>query len=153
DCLPAAVLEVDGDQVRQLHVRTCLARGIDLAQHTDLTVQELVRRAESADEARRGGLLPPYGLTAAQYDYRPVDVHTIPYGAFATDLARRYTRRLLHSHGAVRCLERLLDLLHPQGFVLASDYGQTHLDWNGAVEHQRFSQATFIGVNFPLLKA
>src|SRR5262249_22231682 len=46
-----------------------------------------------------------------------------------------------------------LDLLHPKGFILASDYGQTRLEHDAAYEHQRFSQATFIGVNFPELKA
>jgi hypothetical protein len=37
DCLPAAVLAFDGDVVRQLCVRTCVARNVRLADYTDLT--------------------------------------------------------------------------------------------------------------------
>src|SRR5580765_2761490 len=39
DCLPAAVLEMDGDRVKQLHVRTCVARNVKLEEHTDFTVE------------------------------------------------------------------------------------------------------------------
>ena len=35
DFLPAAVLEIDGDRVNELHVRTVLARNVRLADHTD----------------------------------------------------------------------------------------------------------------------
>src|SRR5207244_10395617 len=40
-----------------------------------------------------------------------------------------------------------------RGFVLANDYGQTQVTRADEFEHQRFSLATFVGVNFPLLKA
>src|SRR5262249_42997883 len=98
-------------------------------------------------------LLALYGFMAAEYDYRPADVSQLPYADFALGLARTQARRLLHSYGALRCLERLLGLLHPQGFILANDYGPTPLQHDAEYEHQRFSQATFIGVNFPELKA
>jgi hypothetical protein len=153
DCLPAAVLEVEGETVRQLCVRTCLARGVNLADHTDLSADDLARRAASTREEDRRELLELYGFLAAEYDYRPADVAQLPYADFALGLARTQTRRLLHSYGAIRCLERLLGLLHPQGFILANDYGQTHVEHDAEYEHQRFSQATFIGVNFPQLKA
>ena len=47
DCLPAAVLEFDGDAVRQLCVRTCVARNVRLADYTDLTAEQLRQRAAS----------------------------------------------------------------------------------------------------------
>ncbi len=34
-----------------------------------------------------------------------------------------------------------------------NDYGQTQLSREDEFEHQRFSLATFVGVNFPLVKA
>jgi hypothetical protein len=37
--------------------------------------------------------------------------------------------------------------------VLANDYGQTQRTTHDEFEHQRFSLATFVGVNFPLLRA
>ena len=44
DCLPAAVLELDGEAVRQLCVRTCVARNVRLADYTDLTAEQLRQR-------------------------------------------------------------------------------------------------------------
>src|SRR5262249_3184816 len=64
DCLPAAVLEVNGDQVRQLCVRTCLARGVHLPDHTDLSADDLARRAASTKEEDRRELLALYGFMA-----------------------------------------------------------------------------------------
>src|SRR5207247_4634010 len=138
DCLPAAVLELGGEQVKQLCVRTCLARNVDLAEHTDLSAQALADRARSADVRERRDLLEVYGLFAAEYDYRPVDIAALPYGPFAFGFARGRTRRLLHSWGAIQCLERLLGLVHEQGFILASDYGPTQLSAAEEFEHQRF---------------
>jgi tetratricopeptide (TPR) repeat protein len=94
-----------------------------------------------------------YGLFASEYDYRPVDVKSLPYGDFAHDYGRRLTKRLLHSWGAIQCLERLLELVDERGSILVNDYGQTQLSREDEFEHQRFSLATFVGVNFPLLKA
>jgi tetratricopeptide (TPR) repeat protein len=36
---------------------------------------------------------------------------------------------------------------------LVNDYGQTEITREEGFEHQRFSHATFVGINFPLLKA
>src|SRR5262245_10882800 len=55
DCLPAAVLDLDENEVRQLHVRTCVARNIKLADFTDMTVEQLKERAASRSEERRVG--------------------------------------------------------------------------------------------------
>jgi tetratricopeptide (TPR) repeat protein len=153
DCLPAAVLQVEGDQARQLCVRTCVARNVRLVDYTDLTATQLRDRARSDDPRAKDELLEVYGLFASEYDYQPVDVRTLPYGEFALDFCRRTTRRLLHSYGAIQCLERLQGLLAPGGFILVNDYGPTQLSRDDEFEHQRFSLATFVGVNFPLLRA
>jgi tetratricopeptide (TPR) repeat protein len=78
----------------------------------------------------------------------------IPYLDFALEFARKYGRRVVHSYGAIGCLEKLLDLVADDGFILINDYGQTKLmqEAEGDFEHQRFSLATFVGVNFPLLQ-
>jgi hypothetical protein len=39
DCLPPTILELQGDEVRELFVRTCLARGVKLEEYTDLRVE------------------------------------------------------------------------------------------------------------------
>jgi tetratricopeptide (TPR) repeat protein len=153
DCLPAAVLELDGDDVRQLCVRTCVARNVRLADYTDMPLDLLRAKAKSSDPRDRQELLEVYGLFASEYDYRPVDASALPGGAVALDYGRRITKRLLHSYGAVQCLERLLELTQPEGFILVNDYGQTQTTRDDEFEHQRFSLATFVGVNFPLLRA
>lgn len=70
-----------------------------------------------------------------------------------TEYGRRWGKRLLLSYGAIQSLERLLDLVHDRGFILVNDYGQTEIAREDEFEHQRFSLATFVGLNFPLLKA
>jgi tetratricopeptide (TPR) repeat protein len=153
DCLPAAVLDLGSDEVKQLCVRTLVARNIRLADYTDMPLELLRAKAKSSDSRDRQELLEVYGVFASEYDYRPVDVSSLPHGAFALDYGRRITKRLLHSYGALQSLERLLDMTHPDGFILVNDYGQTQTTREDEFEHQRFSLATFVGVNFPLLKA
>jgi tetratricopeptide (TPR) repeat protein len=154
DCLPAAVLEWgEGEQARQLCVRTCLGRNVRLEDFTELTVEALAQRARSADAAARQDLLEVYGLFASEYDYRPVDLKAVPLADFAQDYGRKLGKRLLHSHGAIQCLERLLDLVPERGFILLNDYGPTQVSTDDDFEHQRFSLATFVGINFPQLQA
>jgi tetratricopeptide (TPR) repeat protein len=153
DCLPAAALEFDDNRARQLCVRTCVARNVRLQDHTDLTAKQLVERVQRGGPNAERDLLEVYGLFASEYDYRPVDVDTLPYAAFAREQSKRLSRRLLHSWGAIQCLERLLDLVDERGFLLVNDYGMTQPTREAEFEHQRFSLATFVGVNFPLLNA
>src|SRR5207244_3908614 len=54
---------------------------------------------------------------------------------------------------SLQCLELLLDLVPNDGFILVNDYGQVQTSRDDEFEHQRFSLATFVGVNFPLLRA
>jgi tetratricopeptide (TPR) repeat protein len=152
DCLPAAVLDIDGDQVKELHVRTVVARGIDLADHTDLTAEQLRERARFTDPANQRELLEVYGLFASEYDYRPADLKTMPHGDWVVALARGWTRRVLHSYGALQSLDMLLGLLHENGLILINDYGSEHMQMGEHFEHQRFSLATFVGINFALLE-
>src|SRR5262249_21289833 len=131
-----------GDQVRQLHVRTVVARHVKLEEFTDLSAEQLAGRARAGDARALQELLEVYGLFASEYDYRPVEVRTLPHGEFAVQLARGWTRRFLHSYGAIQCLERLLGLVHEAGFILMNDYGTEQLQMEGDFEHQRFSLAT-----------
>ncbi len=153
DCLPAAVLDLRDGQVRQLHVRTCVARNVKLADHTDLRPEQLVERAKSLDPAARQELLEVYGMFASEYDYRPVDPKSLPLGDFALEFARGRTERLVHSYGAIQALEKLLALVKDDGFILMNDYGSDRIQQDHDFEHQRFSLATFVGVNFAELRA
>ena len=150
DCLPAAVLRVDDERLEQLHVRTCLPQGPAWKGYTDATLEELKQAASSADSDRRQELLAVYPLCLSEYQYRPARREDIPYADFAMEQARRTGGLpVLHSHGALTCLEGLLGLLAEGGFILVNDYGQTKQVTAEEFEHQRFSLATFVGVNFP----
>jgi tetratricopeptide (TPR) repeat protein len=154
DCLPAAVLDLSSpDEVKQLCVRTCMARNVKLEDYTDLTAEQLAQRAKKNDAASQRELLEVYGLFASEYDYRPVDVKSLPLGDFGVEFGRRWTKRLLHSYGPIQALERLLGLVQEGGFIMVNDYGLTQASGHDDFEHQRFSMATAMGVNFAELKA
>ncbi len=153
DCLPAAVLKIKGEKVQQLHVRTCLARGANLTEYTDLTTDELAAYANSPHPKDQGKLLKVFGLLASEYDYRPVDQAKVPYSASALKFAQGIGHdSVLHNYGAIQSLERLINLVGENGFILINDYGPTDPAATEDFQHQRFSHATFIGVNFPLLE-
>jgi len=174
DCLPAAVLDVGEEEVKQLCVRTCVARGVKLADFTDMSLGMLQERAKSSDPRVRQELLECYGIFASEYEYRALAMKNeerktnnekpeegqpddtspvIPYLDFAVKFAREHGKRVLHNYGAIQCLEKLLSLLHPGGFILMNEYGMTKISEEDDFEHQRFSQTTAVGLNFPLLRA
>ncbi len=135
DCLPVASLEIDGDQMKQLCVRICVARNVKLADHTDMSLEALRQRAKSNDPVARQELLEVYGLFASEYDYRPVEANALPYGPFALEYGRRLSKRVLLNYGAIQSLEKLLAILHDQGFILINDYGQTQTTRDEEFEH------------------
>src|SRR5262249_29748264 len=120
---------------------------------TDLTAEQLAQKARSSIAADRHELLPVYGLFASEYGYQPVDIGQIPYGHFSLQFSQANANRLLHNYGALQSPHQLLALLRPDGFILINDYGSTETTPAEEYEHQRFSNATSIGLNFPLLKA
>jgi tetratricopeptide (TPR) repeat protein len=154
DCLPAAVLEDAPEGPRQLCVRTCLARGLDPERDTPFGLDGLLARAQSTDPAARRELLAVFPLLAADYAFRPVDLASVPHAEFALAFAKsEEISQVVHSYGAIQCLDQLLPLLHRQGFILVNDYGQVDTSEGAGFEHQRFSGSTFVGLNFPLLRA
>jgi tetratricopeptide (TPR) repeat protein len=153
DCLPCAVLKFESDKPTQLCVRTCVARSVKLSDFTDLSAEQLRKRAKSNDPKSRQDLLEVYGLFASEYDYKPVETKDLPYGDFAAEYARRTSKNLLHSYGAIQSIEKLLRLVADNGFILVNDYGQTQTTRENEFEHQRFSLATAVGINFPEVEA
>jgi len=154
DCLPACVFKVEGEEVRQLYVRSCLARGSDLGEVSPLSAEELARLAPANDPQPAAELRQVYDLLVSEYEYRPVDPMSVPYGEAAVRFARATGQGLVvHNYGAVQALEGLLSLVRETGFILINDYGQVALETAGDFQHQRYSQSTFIGINFPFLKS
>jgi tetratricopeptide (TPR) repeat protein len=154
DSLPAAVLKLDGEKISQLCLRTYLARGIDIRDHTKLGAEDLVRLSASSDPNEKQQLIDLYHLFSLDFDYRPVDLGSLPYAELAVSSLRVENGYLIHNYGALQCLEGLLGYLRDSGTILINDYGlakeaQSSEDY----QHQRFAGSAAIGVNFPLLKA
>jgi tetratricopeptide (TPR) repeat protein len=154
DCLPATVLQVKHGQLKELHVRTVLARGVDLSAHTPLTRAEVMACGRSADPGERKRLRELLPLFALEHDYRPVDRDRIPFADTARSVAGPDEGVVLHNHGALACLEEALAWLSPQGFVLISDYADSPFDEVvQSYRHQQFDGSTAFGLNLALLRA
>jgi tetratricopeptide (TPR) repeat protein len=192
DSLPAAVLEFDGDVVKELRVRTCLARNFNAKNGLGLTPETIAQRAGTRAPAARRTLIDLYPYFTLDYDYFPLENGRVPFVEVAAALTRGQAadrdagdtaagmpplagtpqgglrrgtcaagrlamtpplaKHVLHSYGAIECLEACLGLLSADGFILINDYGPTALDEpaEGAM-HQKFSGSTSIGLNFALL--
>jgi tetratricopeptide (TPR) repeat protein len=154
DNLPFAVLRRDENEggVSQLCMRTRLAPGVGPEDHAPLGLPELVRRAESPDSRARRELLPLARLFAFDGAFLAADPKDIPYGAFAVQSAPADRQFVVHSYGALDCLEQLLRQLHPGGFIFVQDYAHPA---SGATtegyQHQWYGGSTAMGLNFPLL--
>src|SRR5262249_1387138 len=88
-----------------------------------------------------------------EYAYFPANQAEIPQIEFLYQFTSPSPRRVLHSHGAIRCLGELLELVSDDGFILINDYASAEQEADAHYEHQRFSLSTAIGLNFRLLKA
>lgn len=153
DVLPATVLHIGDSELRELCVATHLARDVDLAAHTDMPLDEILRRARSDSAAERATLAEIQDLLVPSFRFLPASADRVPYGAFVAGLVEP-GQYVLHNHGALQCLEGLAPRLHPHGFVLAADYGQADsVGSDRPWQPQRFGSSLAIGVNFPLLAA
>ncbi|MEP6535987.1 MAG: SAM-dependent methyltransferase [Bryobacteraceae bacterium] len=157
DALPATVLQVDEISAGQLYLRTYLARGTNLKDHTNLAFEEIVRRATSSEPELKRELIDLFHLFSLEGQFRPAS-STLPHLDFAVEFARRsnsHSRYVLHNYAALQCLEDLLGRLSPGGFILVNDYGiaSAGADANETYSYQHFGASTAIGLNFQLLGA
>ena len=75
-------------------------------------------------------------------DYAYFSSYSDSWVEHARVYCERMTKRFLLSYGAIQSLEKLLTLVHENGFILINDYGQTQISRDDEFEHQRFSLAT-----------
>lgn len=157
DTLPAAVLRrggIRGDTVEELRLRTNLVADADTVRgYTPLGLEELRALSESPDPARRERLVPLLTLLEPELAFFPVDLSAVPHGAAALSLCPGQDL-VLASHGAMACLEALLPLLGPAGFVLFNDYGPIKPEQvREMIAPQRLGATMALGVNLPLVEA
>ena len=89
DCLPAAVLELEGDAVQQLCVRTCVARNVKLAgPHRHDRSSMLQERAKSQDPKASRNCWKSMACSPPNMITGPWTSRRLPYGQFALEFAR-----------------------------------------------------------------
>jgi hypothetical protein len=78
DCLPPTVLKAEGEELRQLHVRTSLPPRAKWRAQIDASAEELRWLAASADACQRRELMSVYPWCLSEYRYLPVSLDEIP---------------------------------------------------------------------------
>lgn len=153
DCLPPTILRIQGEKVSRLQVRTCITRGVDLADAVTPPAEELARMADSTDPEDRRILADFTYILSSEYEYFHIKDDDVPYGRFAAEYGRQVGSEVLLNDGAISCLESILKLSHENSIIIINDYGYGgNGKHEGPHEHQRFSGSTAIGLNFPMLK-
>jgi len=153
DVLPSAVVRHGERGAEQLCLRTHLIEDPHVVSlYTRLGLHELKQLAASEDAAERARLLPLISLFEFETAFRPLAGEELPHLEEALELGTAADRVVLN-HGALDCLDRCTELLAPEGFVLANDYGPT--DREEVAAHstsQRFGTSSAVGLNFPLIE-
>jgi tetratricopeptide (TPR) repeat protein len=152
DVLPSAILRKAEQGWEQLWVRTWITDDASLLrQYTPLGFEEIRARARSAQDEDRAGLLPLLPLLEFEKDFLPVGADA-PAGLETLE-GEPAGAPFAYNYGALGCLDALLGLLEPGGFVLVNDYGPVRReDVSERSVAQRFGPSTAMGLNFPLLE-
>lgn len=123
DSLPASILRRAEDGVEQLCIRTCLARGVALADYTALSPAQLRELVEAPAEASMHQLADIYPALAIDARYEPVPVAELPEeDALDAILPDHAGETIVHGHAAVACLRAFAERLRRGGFMLVNDF-------------------------------
>lgn len=154
DSLPFTILSLLGDEVFELRLRTSIAKDVELSQYTTLGEDEIVARLNGDDAAGLAGLSGLYPALAIDAEYVRVERADLPLPDAIPVARDRADGPLvyLHSYGALASVDEALDLLRPDGVMLASDYGFSGKDEDRPMlEFQHFGGSVAIGLNFEAL--
>jgi tetratricopeptide (TPR) repeat protein len=152
DSLPAARVRRTEQGWEQMAVRTWIVNDVSLLRnYTTLTFDQIRDVVASADPEARNQLLPLLPLLELEADFKPVgqsgppglnELKCVPGGA-----------GFVYNYRAIECLESLLGVLTPDGFVLVNDYPAAEGEGSDqALASQRFGLTAAIGLNFQLLE-
>ena len=154
DVLPSAIVRKGKDGIEELHIRTHLTGDPSIvAQHTDLSYEQIAEIAQSTDPEKRRRLSPLVTLLELETTFKPVGTALESYARNALEIQSDLDKVVLN-YGAIRCLETGLELIEESGFILINDYGPVDTtDVEKQVVSQRFGPTVALGINFPLLEA
>src|SRR5207249_4792781 len=112
-------------------------------------IRELAAGATATERVR---LLPILSLFEFEGAFLPVDGDVPPYLDEALEFGKDLERVILN-YGAIECLEKSVQMLAPEGFLLVNDYGPVERNQvPGHAAAQRFGSSIALGINFPLLQ-
>jgi len=153
DVLPSAIARRQHGGLERLCVRTHLTGGVAILRSAGLAsldeARALAASGSREDLARLLPLLPQFDLETAFQSWTPAPgaeqalAATIPLDG----------ERAIVNTGALDCLDQLMEVLHPSGFILVNDYGPARAaDVAGHLGVQRFGGSVALGLSFPLLE-
>lgn len=153
DVLPSTIVRQGKDGLEELHIRTHLVGDSSVvAQHTDLSYEQIANIAGSQDPEQHRKLLPLVTLLELETDFKPIDpvLKNLSQEALAI---QSNLEKVLLNYGAMGCLESCGELLEKNGFILVNDYGPVDtMDVEKQMVSQRFGPTVALGINFPLLQ-
>lgn len=155
DVLPSTIIRQGQSGIEELLVRTHLVTDTAvIAQHTDLTYEEIHALANSQEPEQRRRLLPLSTLFEFETVYRSVTESASPPYAKKIISYQQDSKNIVLNYGALSCIENCLNLLSDNGFMLINDYGTTETDHiNKGHASQRYGPTVALGINFPLLSS
>jgi tetratricopeptide (TPR) repeat protein len=154
DCLPAMILRRKEDGIERLCIQTELSPANPLLRDLPGARKRAMEYASGANPDP-SCLIDLYPIFRLRYRYEIVRDGHIPFFRAAAPLLDD-NNPLLHSYGAIACLEASLQNLRPGGFILFSDYG-TSASGDQPKDlmrlfHQHFGSSTAIGLNLRQLR-
>jgi Flp pilus assembly protein TadD len=148
DSLPFTILALRGADIFELQVRTRL--------HPDVAVLSQYFPEDDDETAIDSWFNAHDEILGDSFvfesEYVPVNRESLPYSSAIPQPAEDATRVFIHSYGALCCMEEVLDVLRPDGHMVAVDYGYTESKrLPEIVEFQCFGASIASGVNFAQL--
>ena len=154
DVLPTAIVRRGADgAAEQLCFRTHLNDDPGLLKlYAAPSLDELRTLAQSTDTGTFAKLIPFSSLFDSELAFRTDGAAALPYIDRALGTAPDGQHVTLN-FGALHCLDRCLERIATDGFVLLSDYGPVRDDAPADLKiAQRFGITTAVGLNFPVIE-
>ncbi len=160
--LPFHLLMLKDDVWSEMYVRTRVADTTNLRTVYGDRLDEILSLAKQGDDVAIEKLSRDEHLFSTERIYVPFVEEALPFAsavrayfedALARNLGASGIRRTLVSLGALWSVDRGMEILLDDGFMIHSDYGWSNLRMSSDISHfQYFGGSTAIGLNFPLVE-
>jgi tetratricopeptide (TPR) repeat protein len=154
DSLPFTILSIYEGDLFELRIRTRLCEDATHPAGAPPPA-DLAALCAWLDELENPNRFSAHQALVYETEYRRVDRNDLLYGHLlaspgGTEGPAHANQQLIHSFGALACLEEVVDLLRPDGYFVAMDYGYDEPTAD-PIEFQCFGSSVAAGVNFSQL--